>query len=190
MMTYYSIYMIFLYLMDMMLMLVMLYPSNLFKFHPLVLSILLIFYVMILSFKMNFVAGYYWYSYILFLVMIGGLMILFMYFTSLSNNQLFYFDKNYYKYLYVKIFILMMLMLMFFKKFDYMELLYWFNYSEIFEFLNIFEFFKKDYYKNLMINYSMDLNMFMIMYLFFTMICCVLICLKFSIPLRQIVKSK
>nr|AHA52449.1 NADH dehydrogenase subunit 6 [Histeromerus sp. QL-2013] len=172
---------------DLVLMFLMIFPSNLYKFHPLTLSMLLVLYTIINSFKIIILNSSYWYSYILFLVMIGGLMILFMYFTSLAMNQLFYFNLSYNLYMFIKIIIMIMILVLYLSYFDLMNYLLM-NYLDIFNYMNMNMIYIE--FKNLMMDYSMDLNLFMIIYLFFTMICSVMICLKFMLPMRQFKKMK
>nr|ALL97413.1 NADH dehydrogenase subunit 6 [Asiemphytus rufocephalus] len=51
----------------------------------------------------------FWYMYILFLIMLGGMLILFIYVSSLSSNQKFIFDKNF---LLINLILMMMIFLM------------------------------------------------------------------------------
>nr|AMW68057.1 NADH dehydrogenase subunit 6 [Myiodactylus osmyloides] len=60
--------------------------------HPLALGILLLIQTLMMSLMCGLYTYSYWYSYILFLIMIGGMLILFMYMTSLANNELFKFS--------------------------------------------------------------------------------------------------
>nr|AML26771.1 NADH dehydrogenase subunit 6 [Scarabaeidae sp. BMNH 1274752] len=66
--------------------------SSLFIFlkHPMSLGTMLLMQTILLSLLMGFFNMNYWYSYILFLIMIGGMLILFIYMTSIASNELFY----------------------------------------------------------------------------------------------------
>nr|QNG56194.1 NADH dehydrogenase subunit 6 [Pediacus ater] len=161
------------------LMMIMMMTSITFLFmnHPITMgSILLIQTIMItiITGIMNF---NFWYSYIIFLVMIGGMLILFMYMTSIASNEKFLFSKK----------ILMMntsmFFLMIFMNKDPLKT----NYILLNEmFLN----------KNLNFNLSKIMNKFLfypymmlylmvIIYLFFTLIATVkIINIKYG-PLRQ-----
>nr|WVD73158.1 NADH dehydrogenase subunit 6 [Monolepta cavipennis] len=75
----------------------MLINSFLFIFmnHPLSCGLILLIqtiFTTIMSGMMNF---NYWYSYILFLIMIGGMLILFIYMTSIASNEKFTFKPNF-----------------------------------------------------------------------------------------------
>nr|QES86264.1 NADH dehydrogenase subunit 6 [Diodontus guichardi] len=54
--------------------------------HPLTFMVFLIIYTLAVSLTINF-NNYFIYSYILFLIMVGGMMIMFLYFISLINNE-------------------------------------------------------------------------------------------------------
>nr|QTC30717.1 NADH dehydrogenase subunit 6 [Psyttalia concolor] len=179
-----TLFMNMLILLDFLLIILMIIPNNYYYYHPLLMAMILIFFTIIMSIKLNYLLNSFWYSYILFLVMIGGLMILFMYFTSLINNQLFYLKSKNYLYLIVKFLIFMMIVYFYMKMYNLM-------YIDNFELINLNKFFKfmeLDLFKNMFMDYVFDLTIYTIMYLFFMMICSVIICLKSKIPLRQINK--
>nr|ACY09474.1 NADH dehydrogenase subunit 6 [Aphidius gifuensis] len=163
---------------------IILIPSNLISFHPLIFSLMLTFYIILMSLVMNLINSNYWYSYILFLIMIGGLMILFMYFTSIASDNLMNFNLNFIKYFFLKF---ILLMIFFFYNYIIKIKKYLWDY-----FLEIFSIMNKNFNlmdltaKNLYMDFSMDLNMFMIIYLFMTMISCVLLCMKIMLPFRQL----
>nr|YP_010600866.1 NADH dehydrogenase subunit 6 [Binodoxys communis]WAL07397.1 NADH dehydrogenase subunit 6 [Binodoxys communis] len=180
MMNFYLMFFIF----NIIMFILMMIPSNLIKFHPLILSLMLTLYVIILSLFINLLGNNYWYSYLLFLVMIGGLMILFMYFTSIASNELMNFNKSYLLYFFIKILLFMGLFLIF--SFYSDKMLFMNNFLDIYS-MNYYMLNLKDFgIKNLYMDFSMDLNMYMILYLFFTMISCVLVCMKLSVPFRQL----
>nr|AND96085.1 NADH deshydrogenase subunit 6 [Onthophagus crassicollis] len=58
--------------------------------HPLTMGIILLIQTINLSLYMGYLNLNYWYSYILFLIMIGGMLILFIYMTSIASNEKFY----------------------------------------------------------------------------------------------------
>nr|AHX97843.1 NADH dehydrogenase subunit 6 [Afrocampsis griseosetosus] len=175
----YLYYLIF----DVMLMMFILLPLCLNNFHPLILSLVLIIYTLILSIKLNYLNNSYWYSYVIYLIVIGGIMIMFLYLTSIANNEMFKVSLK----IYLIYLIMLMVMLMI-----YMILI---KFSGIFNFMIIYnssEFYSMVLnneilleYKNLYMKFSMGVNIYLIFYLFFTMVSCVLICLKESLPLRQ-----
>nr|YP_011010404.1 NADH dehydrogenase subunit 6 [Metrocoris inthanon]WPW47019.1 NADH dehydrogenase subunit 6 [Metrocoris inthanon] len=56
--------------------------------HPLSMGFNLILLTLILSMSMNLFMKYSWYSYILILVMLGGMLVLFMYMASVASNEI------------------------------------------------------------------------------------------------------
>nr|YP_009741707.1 NADH dehydrogenase subunit 6 [Thaumatosmylus hainanus]QID76386.1 NADH dehydrogenase subunit 6 [Thaumatosmylus hainanus] len=62
--------------------------------HPLSMGLMLLIQTMTVSLLCGFISNSYWFAYILFLVMIGGMLVLFIYMTSLASNELFNFSMN------------------------------------------------------------------------------------------------
>nr|UXW93500.1 NADH dehydrogenase subunit 6 [Hymenoptera sp. 4 GYN-2021] len=60
---------------------------------PLSMGMIILIQTFITSLMSGMMIFSYWYSYILFLIMLGGLLILFIYVSSLSPNQNFFFNK-------------------------------------------------------------------------------------------------
>nr|UJI65697.1 NADH dehydrogenase subunit 6 [Dipseliopoda setosa] len=60
--------------------------------HPLSMSMILVSQTIIISFISGMMNKNFWFSYILFLIFIGAMLILFIYITSLSSNELFNFS--------------------------------------------------------------------------------------------------
>nr|AXS65508.1 NADH dehydrogenase subunit 6 [Elateroidea sp. 8 KM-2017] len=54
--------------------------------HPISLGLVLLIQSLMISINSSFLSNNSWFSYILFIIMIGGLMIIFIYMTSISNN--------------------------------------------------------------------------------------------------------
>nr|YP_010166722.1 NADH dehydrogenase subunit 6 [Oreodytes davisii]QRV62826.1 NADH dehydrogenase subunit 6 [Oreodytes davisii] len=57
--------------------------------HPLSMGMVLMLQTILISLMTGFYSYTFWFSYILFLIMIGGMLILFMYMTSLASNEKF-----------------------------------------------------------------------------------------------------
>nr|AND96097.1 NADH deshydrogenase subunit 6 [Onthophagus falculatus] len=57
--------------------------------HPLTMGAILLIQTINMSLYMGYLNLNYWYSYILFLIMIGGMLILFIYMTSIASNEKF-----------------------------------------------------------------------------------------------------
>nr|YP_010309688.1 NADH dehydrogenase subunit 6 [Apalus guerini]UMR54805.1 NADH dehydrogenase subunit 6 [Apalus guerini] len=143
--------------------------------HPLSLGMLLLIQTTIISLISGTFSYNYWFSYILFLVMIGGMLILFIYMTSIASNEKFSFTlKTMWLTLTIPMTIAMPTSIMFF-----IDEITWNSLvnSKIME-ISIS-----------MIKYTyIPMNMilmFMIMYLFITMIAIVKIIDKNNGPLRQ-----
>nr|YP_010982453.1 NADH dehydrogenase subunit 6 [Cheiloneurus chinensis]WOE90958.1 NADH dehydrogenase subunit 6 [Cheiloneurus chinensis] len=98
MMNYMNMSMYMIINMPMMLMMINSIPSYYKTFHPLILGSILMLMNLITSMNISIYLPTNWWSYIIFLIMVGGLMILFMYFTSFINNMIislkYYLFKN------------------------------------------------------------------------------------------------
>nr|ALO77219.1 NADH deshydrogenase subunit 6 [Glaresis sp. GLA01] len=62
--------------------------------HPLSMGLLLLIQSITISLIIGFITYNYWFSYILFLIMIGGMLVLFIYMTSVASNEKFSFSKK------------------------------------------------------------------------------------------------
>nr|YP_009500789.1 NADH dehydrogenase subunit 6 [Popillia japonica]AXA13801.1 NADH dehydrogenase subunit 6 [Popillia japonica] len=60
--------------------------------HPLSMGLILLMQTIIMALTMGFFNINFWYSYILFLIMIGGMLVLFIYMTSVASNEKFSFS--------------------------------------------------------------------------------------------------
>nr|UPX88717.1 NADH dehydrogenase subunit 6 [Aphodius pedellus] len=61
--------------------------------HPLSMGLTLLIQTIMVSLSVGFFSLSYWYSYILFLVMIGGMLVLFIYMTSVASNEMFVYSS-------------------------------------------------------------------------------------------------
>nr|ALO71238.1 NADH deshydrogenase subunit 6 [Tychobythinus sp. 1 EF-2015] len=145
--------------------------------HPLSMGLNLLIQTMIISLITGILNNKFWFSYILFLIFIGGMLILFLYMTSVASNEIMKFSK--------KIFFTLILLLLFsliFLNFidNYFITIFNMNYENLLMNNNLNIFFKKFYnFPNIII------ITIMIMYLFITLIASVKITnLKYG-PLRQ-----
>nr|QHD47858.1 NADH dehydrogenase subunit 6 [Nemoura papilla] len=57
--------------------------------HPLAMGLMLLIQTVLISILTGLMAQSFWFSYILFLVFLGGLLVLFIYVTSLASNEMF-----------------------------------------------------------------------------------------------------
>nr|YP_010026613.1 NADH dehydrogenase subunit 6 [Phyllocnistis citrella]QOQ85861.1 NADH dehydrogenase subunit 6 [Phyllocnistis citrella] len=155
-----------------------------FIMHPLMLGLIILvqtFFICILS---GLLSGTYWFSYILFLTFLGGLLVLFIYVSSIASNEIF-FKMN-------KLFNLFLMILMFnlfmFYLLDNMNWLNFFCNYEMNELFNKFLFFNNENKINIskLYNNQTFLIMFLLInYLFITLIAVVKITNIFFGPLRS-----
>nr|QLY89912.1 NADH dehydrogenase subunit 6 [Lype phaeopa] len=94
--------------------------------HPLSLSLNLFFQLLNSCFLINLMINKSWFSYILFIMFIGGLMILFMYMCSISSNMKFNIKMNKFLIVFMLITLMMILLLKY-----YFYTFYNFNYQSI-----------------------------------------------------------
>nr|APX40860.1 NADH dehydrogenase subunit 6 [Longitarsus curtus] len=87
--------------------------------HPLTCGMILLMQTILTALYTGMMSLNFWFSYILFLIMIGGMLILFIYMTSVASNEKFKFNK---KLFYLHLMIIMTLMMMFFIDYYYMNL--------------------------------------------------------------------
>nr|AIW06061.1 NADH dehydrogenase subunit 6 [Vietnamella sp. MT-2014] len=57
--------------------------------HPLAMGLILLLQTTFISITTGIFSGSFWFSYILFLVFLGGMLVLFIYMTSLASNEMF-----------------------------------------------------------------------------------------------------
>nr|YP_010627111.1 NADH dehydrogenase subunit 6 [Erebus macrops]WBK26802.1 NADH dehydrogenase subunit 6 [Erebus macrops] len=127
----------------------------------------------------------YWFSYILFLTFLGGLLVLFIYVSSIASNELF--KPSFY----TKMFMMFSLILFFIFLFMWFNNLYWMNFSmnsEMNNFYSLSLFMNNENKINLNKLYNNQTFMIMLMliiYLFITLIAVVKITNIFYGPLRS-----
>nr|YP_009693807.1 NADH dehydrogenase subunit 6 [Panorpa debilis]QEI03730.1 NADH dehydrogenase subunit 6 [Panorpa debilis] len=62
--------------------------------HPLAMGLVLLIQTLLICMITGLVTSTFWFSYILFLVFLGGMLILFIYMTSLASNEMFTFSSK------------------------------------------------------------------------------------------------
>nr|ARH54179.1 NADH dehydrogenase subunit 6 [Chrysomela populi] len=146
--------------------------------HPLSLGMILLMQTIMTSLLTGMLNTNYWFSYILFLIMIGGMLILFIYMTSIASNEKFKFS-----YKLIMMFMLFMTIIMIMLLMDY----YYFNMK-----MNLSDQLNQNNLNNFKLsmnkymNYPQNLIMLMmIMYLLITLIMVVKITNVHYGPLRQ-----
>nr|ANJ70633.1 NADH dehydrogenase subunit 6 [Pterostichus madidus] len=156
----------------------------LFLKHPMSMGLILFIQTLLISLITGMFSYSYWYSYILFLVMVGGMLVLFIYMTSLASNEMFNFSIK------MSLFIIMsILMIMFsFLMIDYMIINPLLKNSNMMEMINNLMMLKNENLLSLNMIYNIPNNLisFMLMnYLFLTLIAVVKISNINHGPLRQ-----
>nr|QIH96329.1 NADH dehydrogenase subunit 6 [Amara aulica] len=156
----------------------------LFLKHPMSMGLILLTQTLIISLISNFYTYSSWFSYILFLIMIGGMLVLFMYMTSIASNEMFTFSI---KMSLLIMFMMMILMMMYFF-IDYMLINSILKNSNLMEFFNINLMMKNENLLSLNMIYNMPNNLISLLlmnYLFLTLIATVKITNINYGPLRQ-----
>nr|YP_009144413.1 NADH dehydrogenase subunit 6 [Papilio glaucus]AKJ25894.1 NADH dehydrogenase subunit 6 [Papilio glaucus] len=157
----------------------------LFLNHPLSMGLMILIQTLIICMLSGMLINSYWFSYILFLVFLGGLLVLFIYVSSVASNELFninFFMKNS---------MIFMLFLSFMLSIIYMYNLNWLNFSfnyEMKNLINFFIFFNNENKINLTKLYNNQTYLMMLMliiYLFITLVAIVKITNIFFGPLRS-----
>nr|YP_010305127.1 NADH dehydrogenase subunit 6 [Imosca coreana]ULR87033.1 NADH dehydrogenase subunit 6 [Imosca coreana] len=127
----------------------------------------------------------YWFSYILFLTFLGGLLVLFIYVSSIASNEMFNSSFNLKYTMMSSIIILFMLQFFFFSNISWMNLS---NNSDMNNFMNLSMFFNNENKINLNKLYNNQnflLMMMLVIYLFITLISVVKITNIFYGPIRS-----
>nr|WRO45270.1 NADH dehydrogenase subunit 6 [Odontomantis sp.] len=149
----------------------------LFMNHPLSMGLILFLQAISMCLISGFMSLSFWFSYVLLLIYLGGMLVLFMYVTSLASNEMFMYSN---KTLFTMILLPMMFIFIYYYKMN-------FN-------MNLYENLENSMTLNLLNNnfllkmYNQPINMLMIMiaaYLFLTLIAVVKIINIYKGPLRQ-----
>nr|UYC28642.1 NADH dehydrogenase subunit 6 [Pieris rapae] len=157
----------------------------LFSKHPLSMGLMIITQTLILSLILGMYINTYWFSYILFLVFLGGLLVLFIYVSSIASNEMMNFSFK------MKLFFLlminMMMILSILKMKNYFNFIDNFINNEMNEMTNYFLFFNENKIKLSKLYNSQTFLMIMmiIIYLFITLIAIIKITNIFFGPLRS-----
>lgn len=149
------------------------------KIHPIILIFILISIVILLSIKINFIFKS-WIPFIIFLTIIGGLIIIYIYITRLANNEFIEIKiPNLFNFIIKFLIIILPLLFLIFK----INLFY--NNQESWNFIILIE---KKNELNLTEIYNLNYNsiIIFIFYLFISIICIINICYKSNSPLRQL----
>nr|UDU84758.1 NADH dehydrogenase subunit 6 [Archips podanus] len=168
-----------------MLMMTMMTIMMFFLNHPLSMGLMILIQTIFICLLSGMMINTYWFSYILFLTFLGGLLVLFIYVSSIASNEMF---KN--NFFFIKIMIFSSFIITIFSLFIYnnLNLLNSFFNDEMIFFFNNNLFFNNENKINLSKLYNNQtflMMMMMIIYLFITLVAVVKITNIFYGPLRQ-----
>nr|ALO77058.1 NADH deshydrogenase subunit 6 [Brentidae sp. GENSP01] len=150
----------------------------LFLNHPLSLGSILLIQTVIISLVSGMMSLNFWFSYILFLIMIGGMLILFIYMTNVASNEKFHFSSKMFNLFSISIILIMMLSFS-----DKFKMNLFINNMDLKSATNFMNF---EFSLNKFSNFPMNLILIlMIIYLLITLIVIVKIMNLKSGPLRQ-----
>nr|AML26283.1 NADH dehydrogenase subunit 6 [Hydrophilidae sp. BMNH 1274333] len=143
-----------------------------FTSHPMTMGLTLLIQVVNVSMITGLLSNNFWFSYILFIIMIGGMLVLFIYMTSIASNEKFKLSK--FMMINFSIFLCLMILLCIFTD------------NMMFEQMSLFNFPYMNINLNKYINYPYNIiTIMMILYLLVTLIAIVKISkIKYG-PLRQ-----
>nr|ALO76254.1 NADH deshydrogenase subunit 6 [Craspedophorus nobilis] len=152
--------------------------------HPLSMGLILLLQTLLISLISGLFSYSYWFSYILFLVMVGGMLVLFIYMTSMASNEMFNFSMK----MSIMMSMLMWMMIISYMTIDYLMISPLFKNSNLMEMLNNLIMLKNENLLSLNMIYNKPNNMITLMlvnYLFITLIAVVKITDINYGPLRQ-----
>nr|YP_009236739.1 NADH dehydrogenase subunit 6 [Acraea poggei]AMJ17204.1 NADH dehydrogenase subunit 6 [Acraea poggei] len=153
--------------------------------HPLALGILILIQTFFICLLSGMLSNTYWFSYILFLIFVGGVLVMFIYVSSIASNELFkinFTDKS---------LLLFTIIISFFLSYYFWNNLFLSNFyfnSEMIKFFNNYLFYNNEFNFNLSKLYNEQTYILLIMlvlYLFIVLIAVVKITNIFKGPLRS-----
>nr|YP_009497833.1 NADH dehydrogenase subunit 6 [Prismostictoides unihyala]AWT58512.1 NADH dehydrogenase subunit 6 [Prismostictoides unihyala] len=153
--------------------------------HPLSVGLMILIQTLLTCMLSGMLINTYWFSYILFLTFLGGLLVLFIYVSSIASNELFSMNIN------MKMFIVISSLMIIFMQMFFSFNLNWMNMnnnSEMNNFMNLTLFINNENKINMNKLYNNQMTMMMLMliiYLFITLVSVVKITNIFYGPLRS-----
>nr|YP_010449411.1 NADH dehydrogenase subunit 6 [Agrotis tokionis]UTT74649.1 NADH dehydrogenase subunit 6 [Agrotis tokionis] len=167
------------------LMLIMISFFMLFLNNPLSMGLMILIQTLLTCLLSGMMIKTYWFSYILFLTFLGGLLVLFIYVSSIASNEMFKPMINFKKICYFSLIMIMMIQYM------YMNNILWMNFSmnaDMNNFNEMILFFNNENKINLSKLYNNQtflIMMMLVIYLFITLIAVVKITNIFYGPIRS-----
>nr|YP_009000487.1 NADH dehydrogenase subunit 6 [Eubasilissa regina]AHF21728.1 NADH dehydrogenase subunit 6 [Eubasilissa regina] len=131
--------------------------------HPLIITIIMIIQTTIMTLMLGSMSTSFWMSYMMFLTFIGGMLVLFIYISSLTSNKLNFLTVN-------KFFLMLISTILFF---IYLKILFFNMNLEMNSFMTLFVFFNTEnnlFLSNFYNKNEMYLTILLMMYLMLTLI--------------------
>nr|ACF10357.1 NADH dehydrogenase subunit 6 [Troides aeacus] len=153
--------------------------------HPISMGLMILIQTLLTCIILGMINYTYWFSYILFLVFMGGLLVLFIYVSSIASNELFNFNilfKNSIIFSLLSIFTISILFMM---NLNWMNFFFNYDMNNLFNWFIFFNNENKINISKLYNNQIFFLMIMMIIYLFVTLIAVVKITNIFYGPLRS-----
>nr|WNO18716.1 NADH dehydrogenase subunit 6 [Coladenia pinsbukana zhui] len=154
--------------------------------HPLSMGLMILIQTILICLISGLYLYTYWFSYILFLTFLGGLLVLFIYVSSIASNELFYFSTN--NKLFILFSLLFLITLLFLTYFfmNYLNLIFnSFKFNKLFNYLLFMDNNNNINLSKLYNKQTYFLMIMMIIYLLITLIIVVKITNIFYGPLRS-----
>nr|WEF49636.1 NADH dehydrogenase subunit 6 [Polypedilum sp.] len=154
--------------------------------HPLSMGLMLMIQTILIVIFSGLITKTFWFSYSLFLIFLGGMLILFMYMTSIASNEKFKFQINFSMTIFYATFVIFIIILSFYfnQKFLFFNKINNLDNDSTFIMKTII--LDNNYMLNKMYNFPMNLiTILLINYLFLTLIATVKITNVFEGPLRS-----
>nr|YP_010990297.1 NADH dehydrogenase subunit 6 [Cricula andrei]WOW98281.1 NADH dehydrogenase subunit 6 [Cricula andrei] len=159
-----------------------------FLIHPLSMGLMILIQTLLTCILSGMMIKTYWFSYILFLTFLGGLLVLFIYVSSIASNELFSF--NFYPKIFMMFSFFLLLILSYYNLYNLKWLNFSNNVSEMNNFFSpLFLNETKINLNKLYNNQTFMLTYLLIIYLFITLVAMVKITNIFYGPLRSNFKS-
>nr|QXG19651.1 NADH dehydrogenase subunit 6 [Scaptodrosophila lebanonensis] len=151
--------------------------------HPLAMGLTLLIQTVLICLTCGLMTKTFWYSYILFLVFLGGMLVLFIYVTSLASNEMFNLSIKLTMFSLISIILMMMISLII----DKTSISNMFMNNEMLSIINIKSYFSENSLSlNKLYNFPTNLITILLMnYLLITLIVVVKITKMFKGPLRM-----
>nr|QIE12550.1 NADH dehydrogenase subunit 6 [Adhemarius sexoculata] len=151
--------------------------------HPMSMGFLILIQALLTCLLSGMMISTYWFSYILFLTFLGGLLVLFIYVSSVASNEMFYMSNKFKKMIMIMIIMTMIIQFIYYKNMNWMNFYINLEMNKLTH-MTFFNNENKINLNKLYNNYSSMLTMILIIHLFITLIAIVKITNIFYGPLR------